>query len=200
MTWEEVFKITTAFLSSLGGGVLIVFAFSSWLGKVWASRILNKEKDELEKLRKEHEIRFSKLHHERAEAIKEVAQSLQKLDDSINLFLKDFQPVEEPDLQTKIDKSINLHNEFVEAYKKHRIFFSIETEELMHKLAICSRDTYIDVQAYPVGADDVQYKMIPNLLKERDDQWKNARKNYLGELTDLKDTLERTFREILGIK
>ncbi|MDD1620255.1 MAG: hypothetical protein LUQ11_02145 [Methylococcaceae bacterium] len=199
MTWEESFRFVAAVLTSIGGGVAIVFGFSSWLGKVWASRILSREKYELEKLRHEHEVRFSKLHLERAEAIKELAQCLQQLDDSLHSFLKDFQPVNEPDLEKKVSKSIELHNEFVAAYKKHRIFFSRETEELMHRLALCSRDTFIDIQTYPVSVDHVEFRMTPELLKNRDQCWQNARKAFQEDILKLKEALEDTFREILGI-
>lgn len=48
----EVFDLIMKILLSLGGGGAIVFAFSSWLGKVWASRILEKEK-------KEHQLEIS---------------------------------------------------------------------------------------------------------------------------------------------
>ena len=200
MNWEEVFRISTAVLTSLGGGAVIIFAFSSWLGKVWAVRILEKEKHELSKLSIEHEIRFSKLHLERAEAIKEVCETLGKLDDSIHSFLKEFQPIEEEGLDTKIETSIEYHNKFVELYKKHRIFFSPSHVELMHKMAICSRDTFIDVQTYPVKVTDIEYQMIPELLKERDECWKNARQEYLKELSSIKTQLEQNFRKILGIK
>ena len=200
MTWEEVFRISVAILTSLGGGTVIVFGFSSWLGKVWATRILTREQHKLENLRHEHEVRFSKLHIERAEAIKELAQCLQRLDDSLHSFLKNFQPVNEPDIETKINASIELHNEFVAGYKKYRIFFSRETEQLMHRLALCSRDTYIDVKMYPVSVDDVQYRMMPELLKERDECWMKARKAFQKDLQSLKETLEDTFREILGIE
>lgn len=43
---KEIFEIITAVLISLGGGGAIVLALSSWLGKVWANRILEKEKKE----------------------------------------------------------------------------------------------------------------------------------------------------------
>lgn len=43
---KEIFEITAAILASLGGGTAIVFGLSSWLGKVWANRILAKEKAE----------------------------------------------------------------------------------------------------------------------------------------------------------
>ncbi|CRL48498.1 hypothetical protein [Pseudomonas sp. URMO17WK12:I11] len=43
MSWEDVFKLLGAAILSLGGGGALVFGLSSWLGKVWAGRILGKE-------------------------------------------------------------------------------------------------------------------------------------------------------------
>ncbi len=43
MSWEDILKLFGAAIFSLGGGGIIVFALSSWLGKVWAGRILGKE-------------------------------------------------------------------------------------------------------------------------------------------------------------
>jgi hypothetical protein len=40
MPIDEVYKIVTAILVALGGGGAIVFALSSWLGKVWADRLM----------------------------------------------------------------------------------------------------------------------------------------------------------------
>ena len=49
-------------MGSLGGGAVIVFAFSSWLGKVWAKRILEKEKHqyaaELERIKTELKLQL----------------------------------------------------------------------------------------------------------------------------------------------
>lgn len=43
---KEAFDIAQAVLLSLGGGSIIVFALSSFLGKVWAERILQNQKIE----------------------------------------------------------------------------------------------------------------------------------------------------------
>jgi hypothetical protein len=72
MTLEEIIKIATAILLSLGGGGVIVFAFSSWLGKVWAERIMAQERAKFEreltelrsKLEKENQESISKLQTE----------------------------------------------------------------------------------------------------------------------------------------
>ncbi|KAA0141021.1 hypothetical protein FYZ48_07040 [Gimesia chilikensis] len=55
MSITEILSISAAVLSSLGGGAAIIFGFSNWLGKIWASRLMEREKAkyvrELESLR-----------------------------------------------------------------------------------------------------------------------------------------------------
>lgn len=52
---SEAFEIAQAILLSVGGGGLIILAFSTWLGKVWANRILetdrNKYAQDMESIR-----------------------------------------------------------------------------------------------------------------------------------------------------
>ncbi len=48
MTYEDIIKISTTILLSLGGGGVIVFALSSWLGKIWANRIMDKDRAKFE--------------------------------------------------------------------------------------------------------------------------------------------------------
>jgi hypothetical protein len=43
MDVAAVWEITASVLVSLGGGGLIVFGLSTWLGKVWADRLMQKE-------------------------------------------------------------------------------------------------------------------------------------------------------------
>ncbi|MGF6287016.1 hypothetical protein [Pseudomonas silensiensis] len=47
MSWEEVLKLFGAAIFSLGGGGVVVFALSSWLGKIWAGRILAEDTHQL---------------------------------------------------------------------------------------------------------------------------------------------------------
>lgn len=55
MEIKDALELSGIILGSLGGGAAIVFGFSSWLGKVWANRLMAKEKaehaQELESLR-----------------------------------------------------------------------------------------------------------------------------------------------------
>ncbi len=55
MSIADIAKIGLYIIGSFGGGAIIVFALSGWLGKVWANRLMVKEKagyaQELESLR-----------------------------------------------------------------------------------------------------------------------------------------------------
>lgn len=55
MGLNDIVKLLAAILVSLGGGSLIILGFSSWLGKLWANRLMAKESakhaQELEELR-----------------------------------------------------------------------------------------------------------------------------------------------------
>jgi len=55
MSFNEILSVSGGVLVSLGGGAAIVIACSSWLGKVWANRIFESEKAQLQK-----EIEFYK--------------------------------------------------------------------------------------------------------------------------------------------
>lgn len=47
MDWKTLFEIAGAALAAIGSAGVLLFALSSWLGKVWASRILEKERTDL---------------------------------------------------------------------------------------------------------------------------------------------------------
>lgn len=47
MSLDDALNLFTAGIVSIGGGGLVVFALSSWLGKVWAGRILRDETHKL---------------------------------------------------------------------------------------------------------------------------------------------------------
>ncbi|WP_444956786.1 hypothetical protein [Microbulbifer sp. ZKSA002] len=49
MELSEVLGISAAILGTLGGGAAIIFGMSNWLGKVWANRLMEKEKAQYSK-------------------------------------------------------------------------------------------------------------------------------------------------------
>lgn len=49
MLIKEIWYTASAVIVSLGGGALLVLTFASWLGKIWATRILEKERAKYQK-------------------------------------------------------------------------------------------------------------------------------------------------------
>lgn len=53
MTWEDALRIIGSSLFSVLSAGAIIMGFASWLGKVWAERILRKESHDLQKILRE---------------------------------------------------------------------------------------------------------------------------------------------------
>ncbi len=84
---EQIWSVAFAVLVSLGGGAAIVFGMSSWLGKVWANRILEGEKakyqaefarlkSDLDKRIHEHNVAVTRIDAQRVTAIKHLYGAL----------------------------------------------------------------------------------------------------------------------------
>jgi len=82
---ENVYEIGFVILSSVGGGALIIGGLSSWLGKVWANRILESEKAkytrELDTIRHQFQVelnRVSIIHENQKVSFRNVIMALSK--------------------------------------------------------------------------------------------------------------------------
>lgn len=84
---EDIWNIAFAVITALGGGAAIVFALSSWLGKVWANRILESDKAkyqkefaelkaELDKCLHAHNVAITRLDGQRTKAIRDIYDAL----------------------------------------------------------------------------------------------------------------------------
>ena len=77
MTFQEILNIALTILGSIGIGGVIVLALSSWLGKVWANRIMDSEKQKYEKeltnlradLERENQKALANIQHQQTESI-----------------------------------------------------------------------------------------------------------------------------------
>ena len=58
MTWDSAFKIITAGLGAVGGASVIIWGLATWFGKIWANKILERDKSkyaaELEKIKQSY--------------------------------------------------------------------------------------------------------------------------------------------------
>ena len=96
MPLSDVFAISGSILASIGGGTAIVFGFSNWLGKIWANRLMEKEKAEYSKeMEKERAFHTRELEMMRNSFLKETESYKIKLKKSEFLFEKQFEAASE---------------------------------------------------------------------------------------------------------
>ena len=58
MNYNEAIELSGAILLSLGGGAGIIGGFSSWLGKVWADRLMQQERQHNESMLAAQRVKF----------------------------------------------------------------------------------------------------------------------------------------------
>ncbi len=198
-------------LGALGGAGAIILLFSSWLGKVWANRILEKDrlkynqqlelmKTDLGRASQEYLIRFSTLHVDRANIIRQLAGKLTATQRIMHSTLKRFQAEGEPSLVDKIKSLTKSFDDFYQFYLDNRIYFRLGLCKQIDALALKLRNIHIYITTYPVDPNDIEYQLIPNLATESKEIWKQARTIFDNEVQALSDNIEKEFRAILGVE
>lgn len=85
----DYFNIALSILSSLGGGVLIVYGFSNYIAKIWAQRIIQNEKydkeKEIAKLKHDQDLLITEIKSRHDASIAELKSMLEKINTEHNL-------------------------------------------------------------------------------------------------------------------
>lgn len=187
----EPWNTALAVIASLGGGGFLVLALSSWLGKVWAERILSKEKSKLEMLINEHQVKFSRLHQEQAEAIKTLYSKLLEIRNICGRIViwAEHEDMGIKDAREKLDEELHKHStsdDFRKFYKENEIFFPESISSLLEE--IWSSDSGIWVNAIlKAKAEDPEEVM--KTLKELEKKIDTAM-----------EKLKKEFRKLLGVE
>ena len=211
MTIKEVVTIAISVVASLGGGSVIIWAFSSWLGKVWANRILEKDrlryqkeleaiKAELGRTSQEYIIKFSSLHAQRGDIVRDLYEKFISTQRAMHSILKQFQFASEPPLTDKIKSFVENFDTFYQFYLKRRIYFSKSVCNKIEDLTFTLRDIHIDINTYPVDLDNVEYEVNPDLLEKRQEYWEQAQKSFNKKAESLAEDIESEFRKLLGVE
>jgi hypothetical protein len=148
MNSSEIWSIASAVLLSLGGGAGIVLACSSWLGKVWADRMLEQEKSKLQhqlatyqlqlnQALHKHNVAASRIDTQRVDAIRELYGAL------IGWHEAAIQIVAPNDFSSKPDEFIPALIEKYAAWAKELRGRSEDLEQVAMRTAIFfSEETY----------------------------------------------------------
>lgn len=147
---NEILQISATILLSLGGAGAIILACSTWLGKVWANRIMEKEKAqyilELENIKNTlqgqrekglyiHRVQFEK----EFEIYQEIWQSLVPAYEDVialrpMLDRIDPQQSEEERISTRLDAFAKSFEPFRKIVHKHKPFYAPDVFSTLQKL------------------------------------------------------------------
>lgn len=208
--WQDLF--TTLGITSIWLIViLIIVGFISKIAieKFFDSRLekakneletkLESYKAELERIKKENEIKFNRLHTERANALKELWTHLRLYKNSTFVLL-DMLESNDDRRQEQMKYLVNNYVNFVSSYEDNVILFSLET---------C--DVIDEFRAQKERIDQKVYEYLNNeeiiALKNNNEE---ERKKYLDTLQEVRNEAEGTiipilmrviaeFREIMGV-
>ena len=130
---SDLGEIVLAVLASLGGGGAIVFGMSNWLGKVWADRLMQKERAKYER----------QLEDLKAGLSRENDRTTQTLREKLSLYKEALEPVLELVTYMQLDPG-RLTPELIKDFEKKRL----KTTALLGMFAAVSA-----FEAYNVAID-----------------------------------------------
>lgn len=188
---------------SIGGttiGFIIIYLGKFFLAK--SSEILiENHKNQLEILKNEHQIKFSKLHEERADLIKTIYQDFYELEIKLEYLTTLFQGPEWTLDKTREDDAIKKYRETLERLEISRIYFS---ENLCTQLLSAIDDYRKIIEQMRNAKSKAQYESngIPFRFPENEgslDLWKDAEKKVATEIKSLRLELAKVFRDLIGV-
>jgi len=144
---ETIMNTIGTIIANLGGGAVIILALSSWLGKVWAKRILNNEIEEIRNkfkiIESEHSIKFSSLHSKRGEVIAEIYSLLSEVEIKSRILATPILESGERSKEETYIETASLINDLFEKFNKYKIYLSEDTCEKI--------DDFINKSNIPMG-------------------------------------------------
>ena len=157
--------------------------------------------NQLEILKTEHQIRFSKLHSERGEIIKEIYQNFYDLEQKLEIMTTSFQGPEWKTDKKRDDEAIEVYRQTYDRLERNRIYF---TEELCNQLASALaeyRSIILQMQKaktqakYDSGGTGHRFPQGQGSI----DLWIDAEKKTKNEISDLRLELAKVFRGLIGV-
>jgi hypothetical protein len=219
MTFVEIVQIGASVIVSLGGAGAIVLGLSNYLGKVWADRALEKQRQEhtrlnlelthqlglmteqvrnsLQMAALEHQVRFSKLHEKRAEVIVQVYEGLVEARLEGKRFIAADAFITDPKEQQEALRKVRAKMAEVSSdIQKRRIYLPEHICALLQKL---SDDMWQYVEAAAIYAPIDPH--TEKIMGEKHDVLLTAYKAYFSEdIPAATKALEDEFRKLLGVE
>ncbi|MFA6525648.1 MAG: hypothetical protein WCT33_05285 [Patescibacteria group bacterium] len=191
---NEVIKNIAYF--TIGSGIL-AFLIKS-ITKHFLDKDFEKYKLELNQLLEENKIRFSKLHEERAEVIKNVYQKLDRSIDSTQSLINPVQWSGEKTSEEKKKIAVEYANDFIRYYSENKIFFSNETCQILDDITEQLKDTFKKYWAKELF--EKSSSEGKNFGTRSIESWEQAWEKIKTNVPEAQSRLADDFRRILGVQ
>lgn len=177
MTFKEIAEVGLTIIASLGGGGLIVVALSSWLGKIWADKMLNNYKAELDKeledIKSRHasEIEKYKSELEKArsdyqrysgrkfEIIEETWSAMFSISDELKPYNRN-----SDDYSQYLLNLINIVSKYMTVINRNSLYFDDEIKDLLLRYISISSDIVGTASKMIKEAEHKLEKEFPNIV------------------------------------
>ena len=165
---------------------------------------LQKYNSNLEIIKIEHQIRFSKIYEEKAEKVKELYQSLYELEKSLYVLTTCFQGPEwiGPD---KTNQAIEKRDFCVELLEKNRIYFADSFNEVLNETFLECNNVIAQMQSAKFREkvqQEARESGLPTSFKDGKralDIWREQEEKVQNDIRNRRIALVAEFRNILGV-
>lgn len=157
---KEVFQIAFAIIMSIGGGGAIVFALSSWLGKIWAQRIINKEELLNNYLLYSSQIQFEreyKIYSQIWLKMLNMKIDILSLDPILDTYYEDEKAHKKEYIKRRNKSAQSLNNLYEEIYS-NAPFIDSDIYNALLEIADLSKKQLIEFETYKILCDNDERK------------------------------------------
>tara|TARA_R110000868_G_scaffold189777_2_gene433347 strand:+ start:11339 stop:11935 length:597 start_codon:yes stop_codon:yes gene_type:complete len=193
-------KILTLSIGGTTIGFIIVYLGKFFLEKS-SEVIIENHKNQLEILKTEHQIKFSKLHEERAEIIKIIYHDFFELENKLEYLTTLFQGPEWINEKSRDEDAIKKYRETFERIEKNRIYFS---ENLCLQFISALEEYYKIIELMLNAKNKAKYESDGSGFRFPEnegsiDLWKNAENKVKKDIKNLRLELAEEFRKLIGV-
>lgn len=206
--FEEIIKFSIRGLTITGIivylGKLILTKSSDMLIENYRNQLAiskAEHQNQLEILKTEHQVRFSKLHSERGEIIKEIYQDFYALEQKLENMTTLFQGPEWKTDKKRDDEAIDIYRKTCDKLEKNRIYF---TEDLCSQLASALAQYENIIRQMLKAKNHAKYDSDGGGHRFPDGQgsidlWRDAEQKTKYEIMNLRLELANVFRGLIGV-
>lgn len=143
----------------------------------------------------EHQVKFSKLHEDRAEVIAELYSRLVEAHWAGEGFVSPMEYVGEPSKEEKFKKALNASASFYQYFEKKKIYLPKALCDQLDSFVKTIREQSVNFGVYLMHPPE---HLPPNVEKEKTEAWHKAWKTFEEKVPKAREALEDELRAILG--